>query len=365
MAESRELLPVRSAVVVGISLLTLVPGQLGGTETYVRELTRALAAHGELEERAFVPPVAVGAGNGLPEEVVPEYRAARTLRQRFVAMALAGVHPGPLRRRLDAADAVHYPLTIPLPQTRRPYAITLQDVLHLDRPELFPRWEAALRRVAYDRPTRRAPLVLVPTRFTAERIEHHLGVPSERLRVIPHGIDHDRLGPGTGEREPFLLYPARPWPHKNHARLLEAFALLRRERPELRLVLTGGGHDGRIYPEGVEARGLVPADELVRLLQRASALVFPSLYEGFAFPPLEAMACGCPVAAADSGSVAEVCGDGARLFDPADAEAIAAAVDEVLRDPAPWVERGLARAARFRWEEAARGHEAAYRELLP
>ena len=357
--------PVRSRVVIALSLLTLVPGQLGGTETYVRELTKALAANGELEYVAVVPPVARGGANGLPEEVATEYRTARTLPQRFASMGLAAVRPGPLRRRLDAADVVHYPLTIPLPQTRKPYLLTLQDVLHLDRPELFPKWEAALRKVAYDRPTRRAPLVLVPTRFTAERIEHHLGVPEERMRVIPHGIDHDRLTQGAGEREPFLLYPARPWPHKNHDRLLVAFALLRRERPELRLVLTGGGHDRRAYPEGVEVRGLVPDDELVSLYRRASALVFPSLYEGFAFPPLEAMACGCPVAAADSGSVAEVCGDGARLFDPTDPDAIAAAVDEVLRDPAPWVERGLARAGRFRWAEAARGHEAAYRELLP
>ncbi|HSC92038.1 MAG TPA: glycosyltransferase family 1 protein [Gaiellaceae bacterium] len=350
---------------VGLSLLTLVPGQIGGTETYVRGLTRGLAEHGELDYRVFLPPVAAGTGNGLPEEVVPEYRAARTLPQRFAAMALAAARPAPLRRRLAAADLVHYPLTIPLPEDRRPYLVTLQDVLHLDRPELVPRWERALRRVAYDRPVRRAALVIVPSRFSAERIAHHLGVPEARFRVIPHGIDHERLTFEHGPREPFLLYPARPWPHKNHGRLLEAFALLRRERPELRLVLTGGGQAGRPYPEGVEARGLVPGDELVSLYRRASALVFPSLYEGFAFPPLEAMACGCPVAAAASGSVGEIAGDGARLFDATDPEAITAAVDEVLRDPRPWVDRGLRRAAGFSWAAAARGHEAAYRELLP
>ena len=365
MAQSHKVPSRTLRAVVGLSLLTLVPGQLGGTETYVRELTRALAANGELEYRVYLPPVAAGAGNGLPEEVVTEYRAARTLPQRFAAMAWAGVRQGPLRRRLAAADLVHFPLTIPLPDPQRPFLLTLQDVLHLDRPELFPRWEKALRRIAYDRPTRRAALVLVPTRFTADRIERLLGVPSERLRVVPHGIDHERMTPGHETREPFLLYPARPWPHKNHERLLEAFGLLRRERPELRLVLTGGGHESRAYPDGVEARGLVPGDELVSLYRRAAALVFPSLYEGFAFPPLEAMASGCPVAAADSGSVGEVCGDGARLFDPTAAEAIAAAVDDVLRDPSPWVERGLARARTFTWEAAARGHDAAYRELLP
>ena len=117
--------------------------------------------------------------------------------------------------------------------------------------------------------------------------------------MIPHGIDHARFSPGDEPREPFLLYPARAWPHKNHARLFEAFALLRRERPELRLVLTGGGHSAPL-PDGVEVRGHVSADELVSLYRRAAALVFPSLYEGFGQPPLEAMACGCPVACSNA-----------------------------------------------------------------
>lgn len=345
---------------VGLSLLTLVPGQIGGTETYVRGLTRGLAEHGELPYRVFLPRVAAGAGNGLPEEIATEYRAARTLPQRFAAMGLAAARPGPLRRRLAAADLVHYPLTIPLPEDRRPYVVTLQDVLHLDRPELVPRWERALRRVAYDRPVRRAALVIVPSRFSAERIAHHLAVPEARFRVIPHGIDHERLTPGNAPRERFLLYPARPWPHKNHERLLEAFALLRRERPELRLVLTGGGHEGRAYPEGVEARGLVPADVLRSLLRRASALVFPSLYEGFAFPPLEAMACGCPVAVSDAGSLPEVVGDAAALFEPHDASAIARGIREALERASELAPRGVAHAAGFTWDATARAHDRVY-----
>jgi len=181
--------------------------------------------------------------------------------------------------------------------------------------------------------------------------------------VIPHGIDHERFSPGEAEREPFRLYPARAWPHKNHACLYDAFALLRRERPELRLVLTGGGPSGAA-PDGVDVRGRVSQDELVSLYRRAAALVFPSRYEGFGQPVLEAMACGCPVACSDIPPLVEVAGGAARTFPPGDPDAIAAAVRDVLADARPYRERGLARAASFTWERAAGKYEDVYRELL-
>jgi glycosyltransferase involved in cell wall biosynthesis len=268
-------------------------------------------------------------------------------------------------RRPRRFDAIHYPLTIPLPRADAPAAITLHDVLHHDLPRLVPRAERFFRAVAYDRPARRARLVIVPSEFVRERAVAQLRLDPVRMRVIAHGIDHERFRPAAqaAPREPFLLYPARPWPHKNHATLLEAFALLRRERPDLRLVLTGGGHRPVDAP-GVEVRGLVPPDELVSLLRRAAALVFPSRYEGFGAPPLEAMACGCPVAAARAASLPEVCGEAARLFDPASPDDIAAAVLDVLAEPDEWTSRGLAHAAAFTWERSAGEHEAAYRELL-
>ena len=124
-----------------------------------------------------------------------------------------------------------------------------------------------------------------------------------------------------------MLYPARGWPHKNHARLLEAMELVRREVPELRLVLTGGGLEalGEL-PPWVDNRGLVSRAELVGSTSAPSCLVFPSRYEGFGLPPLEAMASGCPVAAARAGSLPEICGDAATMFDPDDAAEMAAAV---------------------------------------
>jgi glycosyltransferase involved in cell wall biosynthesis len=116
-------------------------------------------------------------------------------------------------------------------------------------------------------------------------------------------------------------------------------------------------------PEGVEARGRVSPDDLVALYRRAAALVFPSLYEGFGQPPLEAMACGCPVACSNTASLPEVVGDAARLFDPLSVEDMAAAIEEVLDVPDEWAARGLERAKLFSWDECARRHEDVYREL--
>jgi glycosyltransferase involved in cell wall biosynthesis len=349
--------------VVGIAMLTLVPGELGGSETATRQLLRALAQGGTLPYRVFLPPAAPDGGEGLPAEVVGEYRLARTIPQRLAAMALAAARPCPLRRRLAGANAVHFPFTIRIPAIRAASAITLHDVQHLDLPHLFSRGERAFRTVAWHRSARSAQLVIVPSAFVRDRAVELVGLDPDKLRVIHHGIDHTRFSPGDGRREPFLLYPARAWPHKNHTRLFEAFALLRRERPELRLVLTGGGPLGPI-PEGVESLGLVSGEELVSLYRRAAALVFPSLYEGFGQPPLEAMACGCPVACANVASLPEVCGDAARLFPPDDPAEIGAAVEDVLADPAAWSARGIARAAAFTWERSAGAHEDVYRELL-
>jgi glycosyltransferase involved in cell wall biosynthesis len=347
--------------VVGIPLLTLVPGVLGGSETYARSLLAALGRVGRLEYRVLVPSLAPDAGGGLPAEVVPEYRAATSIPGRLAAMALAAVRPRALRARLAGANVVHYPLTVPVPPVSQPAVLTLHDVQHRDLPRLFPRAELAFRRLAYDRAARRAATVIVPSAFVRERAAAVLGLDPARVHVVPHGIDHERFRPDEAvEREPFLLYPAKSWPHKNHARLFEALPLIRRQRPELRLVLTG--YDGPV-PDGVESLGRVPLAELAGLYRRAAALVFPSRYEGFGQPAVEAMACGCPVAASNAASLPEVCGDAAVLFDPDDPDAIAAGVLEALERDDELGERGLARAAGFTWEASARAHEDVYESL--
>jgi glycosyltransferase involved in cell wall biosynthesis len=352
--------------VIGISLLTLVPGVIGGSETYARSLVRALGRVGELEYRVFVPSIATDAADGLPARRVTAYRARRSMPGRIAAMSLAAARPGPIRAQLDldALDAIHFPLSVMLPTVERPPpATTVLDLQHESFPQFFSRAERAYRQVVYGWTVRRSRLLVAISEHVKATLVEQLGVAPERVRVIYLGVDLERFTPGGGPREPFLLYPANRWRHKNHDRLFQAFALVRRERPDLRLVLTGTGHDREPLPAGVESRGRVDDAELIRLYRSASALVFPSLYEGFGQPPIEAMACGCPVVVSNVTALPEVCGEAARYFDPTSPEQMAAAVLAVLDDPSELVRRGLERARLFTWDDCARRHDAVYREL--
>ena len=347
---------------IAVPVLTLVPGELGGSETYVRELLRALRRVGEHEYRVVLPPAAPDAAEGLPAVVAPEYRMARSIPQRLAAMSLASVRPGPLRHHLDDAQAVHFPLTVAIPRTSLPSIVTLHDLQHLDLPGMFSRAERLFRAAFWHPALRRADRVIVMSEFVRERAVSRLGLDPGRITVIPMGVDQETLSPGNGAREPFLLYPARRWKHKNHERLFEAFSLVRKERPSLKLVLTGGGDFAKL-PDAVESRGYVARGELIDLMRHASAVVFPSLYEGFGLPPLEAMACGCPVACSNAGALPEAVGDAALLFDPRDPEAIAAAIREVLDEPERWSTRGLEHARAYSWDATARATDAVYSEL--
>ena len=350
---------------VGISLLTLVPRTSGGSETYARELVRGLARVGRLEYHVYAPTLAPGVIDGLRGHVVESYEASDSTAGRLRAMAAATTFPGRVRREVigTAPDVLHFPLTITIPRGAGvPYVTSVLDVQHEVYPRFFSRAELAYRRFAYRAAVAGSKLVVTISEHAREAIVERLGVPPERVRAIYLGLDFERLKPGDQRRGPFLLYPANGWPHKNHARLLKAFALIRRERPELRLVLTGSGLSKLPPCEGVEVRGHVPREELIRLFQTAEALVFPSLYEGFGLPPLEAMACGCPVAASNAAALPEVLGDACRYFDPNDPETIAAATLAVLADAGALSAKGLEHARHFTWDKCARRHDDVYEE---
>ncbi len=350
---------------VGISLLTLATGDQGGAETYARELTRALRESGTFEYRAFVPASAPRAADGL-ETITVSTRLARRGPARIPAMSLRAKISPKAWRGLQGLTVFHYPLTVPVPKTSAARVVTLHDLQHHDLPELFSRSQRAFRSRAYDRAAERSEATIVPSAFVRDRALDLLDVDPRRLHVVPHGVDHETFRPGDEPREQFLLYPARPWAHKNHPKLFQALVDLRRKLPELRLMLTGSGLD-RLHPlpAGVELLGLVPREELASLYRRAACLVFPSLHEGFGLPALEAMASGCPVAASNRGALPEVCGNAAVLFDPEDVFAMEAGVREALDRADELRAAGLARAAEFTWAQSARGHEAVYRAAVP
>ena len=136
------------------------------------------------------------------------------------------------------------------------------------------------------------------------------------------------------------------------------------QRPDLRLVLTGGALDGLgELPDWVDRRGLVSSDELRRLYRTAALLAFPSLYEGFGLPSLEAMASGCPVAASNAGSIPEVCGDAAELFDPTDIESIALGIVNALARASELTAAGLEQVRKFSWKRCGDVHLAVYRSV--
>jgi glycosyltransferase involved in cell wall biosynthesis len=350
---------------VGISLLTLSPGDAGGSETYARALISALGRVRTYDYVVLVPARAKDAADGLPAIEVKDPAVGGRGPLRILTMALAARRTKAVTTHVDEFDVLHYPLTVPTPGTQKPTVVTLHDTQHRDLPEFFGPARRSFRRMAYDRAARSASAVVVTTEFVRERAIELLELDPTRIHVVPHAIDHSVFSLGDEEPEPIVLYPARPWPHKNHTRLFEAFAALRETRPQLRLVLTGGGLERlEPLPEGVESLGHVTTEHLASLYRRAACLVFPSLYEGFGLPVLEAMACGCPVAASNAGGIPETAGDAAVLFDPTDVEAMAAAMVEADSRRDELRSLGLARAAQFTWDDTARKHEDVYRTAL-
>jgi glycosyltransferase involved in cell wall biosynthesis len=348
-------------------MLNLVPGGMGGTETYAKNLTQGMASDATFTVLAVLPENAAGTFPWVNEFVVGGIRTALGVRNRVTSIVQTALRGHRVRQALAAAEVVHYPFTalMPRPSRGQPFAVTLHDVQHLDLPELFTHADFVYRRLFYHRAARRADLVITISEFAKRSIVRHLGIPAEKVKVIPLGVDSHLFTPNLGDRDGFLLYPARGWAHKNHARLIEAVALVRRSRPQLRLVLTGGNLDGLgRLPDWVDRRGFVDQNELTDLYRRAAALVYPSLYEGFGLPPLEAMASGCPVAASNAGSIPEVCGDAAVLFDPTEPAAIAAGIEQALNRGAELSRTGVAHAATFTWERCVQAHLELFTELI-
>ncbi len=268
------------------------------------------------------------------------------------------------------------------PAMARRQICMVHDAAVFDRPAAYTHAFVIWYRWLFRRLARRALKLLTVSSFSRERLAAHLHLDAARFGIVPNGGDHfDAVAADAsvlaqhglaGKR--FLLAVGSANANKNLPALVSAFAALPPEA-DLRLVIVGG-RSGQVFadaassadasdPPGLLRLGAIDDAALKALYQHATALVFPSLYEGFGLPPLEAMACGCPVAAARAGATAEVCGEAALYFDPESVDEMSAAFHTLLID-APLRERlraaGFARVANFRWSDAA---EALLAQITP
>ena len=371
--------------VVGVNLLWMVAGEVGGTEAYLTRLLAALADRpAAIDYRLFVLPGFAAAHPDLAArfetETAPIAGHRRTVRVAAESTWLAG------RLRRTGVDVVHHAGGTVPPTPQPPILLTVHDIQYLTFPEFFSPTKRRYLAAMVPRSVRRAAVVMVATEFVKATLVDRFGTDPDRVVVVPIPAQlalpaatpaaEVRRRYGLGDR-PFFLYPAITYPHKNHAVLVEALAQLVDGHPEALLVLTGGTAsaepviEAEIFRRNLTAHvrrpGRVPAADLEALFAEAAALVFPSRYEGFGAPVIEAMQRRCPVIGADATAVPEVADGAALLVDPDDVEGWAAAMATMLEDPERrrrLIERGVARTDAFAPDRAAATLEEAYGRAL-
>ncbi len=366
-----------AAVHVGLNLVFLVPGETGGMEIYARELARRLAARADLRVTAFVSRAAAGFAEAETQvlDVDPRNRAewVRGEQQH-------------LPRAADRAgcDVVHSLASTAPWHGKAARVTTIHDLNY----KLVPDTHFGLRglgmRLLVPAAARRSHRLIAISESTRHDLVAHLKVPAAKIDVVPQGAAPP--GPATPERQlrerlglgerPVVLSASAKRPHKNVGRLLDALGGI---PPERRPLLVVPGYPTpyeaelreRAQQAGVAADVVWPAwlddADLEGLYALAACVAFPSLYEGFGLPVVEAMLRGVPVACSDRSSLPEVAGDAALLFDPEDTGAIRAALERLLGDATlreQLIERGRERAARFTWERTADGTAATYARAL-
>jgi glycosyltransferase involved in cell wall biosynthesis len=369
---------------VAVDLRALVP-ELTGIGVYTRSLLLALARRGRFEYLGL------------------SHRPVRGADELTAAGVRLAVDPAPLGvlwqqwcllRRLGravgagGADLLWSPLaTLPL-NCPRPAVVTVHDLTALLFPEAHT-WKVRWSLLPFlRRSLEAARAIVVPSQATAADLAFHFPESAGKTRVIVEGVE-PTFRPGTddeiartrgelGAPDGYLLCVGTLEPRKNVGALLTAWEALRRDDEATPPLLLAGGSGwgsrsllrriGALTPLGVRYLGRVDDAHLIRLVQGARAFVYPSLYEGFGLPPLEAMACGVPVVVSDLSSLPEVVGDAGLTVDPRDPGALASSLKRLLADPALAADlaaRARTRAATFTWDAAAAAMEEVFTAALP
>ena len=369
-------------VVLGAYLLSGTPGyRQAGVHHYARQLLRRLASSDGPEGLRFTALVSPTAAAEAPQAREPRFAVRVASRTTELPLSRILVEQTETPRALRALQADLYhglgfvaPLRAPCPTL-----VTVFDLSFVTQPgahkllnrtylSLFARWSC-----------RRAARVIAISEWTRRDLVHHFGIAPERIDVTPLGVDHRRFKPmspdaiaafraerGLGENAIFYLGSLEP--RKNLPRLVSAFARLHAQHPDLNATLIIGGNLAWKYDailthirqlglgERIRLIGRMSDEDLPKWYGACAAMAYPSLYEGFGLPPLEAMACGAPVVTSNVAALPEVVGDAGIAVDPTDVRALAEALRRVLSDHGLRAEmraRSLARAAHFTWERTA------------
>lgn len=352
-----------------------------GTGVYAARLLAELSRHPEIRVNVF---------NGWPAPV----RGGGILRRGLnFAGNLAWTHLDlPLRLRRGGFDLLHSPAFIAPVKSPRPVVITMHDITYLLYPSHFARWWVGYMKSVAPVTVKSAAAIICGSEHSRRDLIEAYKLSPGKVHVVPYGVDHERFQPGAaldaawarqaGIREGYVLHVGGLFHRKNIPALLRAVARLRSlgKWSDRQIVLAGTVAPGVPGADEINAAiqeldltanvimpGRVADEHLPGLYAQASLFVMPSLYEGFGFPVLEAMAAGTPVVASNSSSLPEVAGDAAILVSPQDDAALADAILEILSQPkraADLRAKGLAWARQFNWQRAAAETVAVYRSVV-
>jgi glycosyltransferase involved in cell wall biosynthesis len=349
-----------------------------GIRRYVRGLTRALLALGEPLEM-----VALGGQDSSAIPAGTRHVAEPSHPPTNLGWTLVGI---PRAARRAQVDVIHAPAYTAPFWSAAPVVLTVHDVSYERHPQWYPYRRDWARRAFYRRSAYAAAHILTVSQFSATEITAAYRIPMERMTVTPLGVD-DAFSPAesslshefpAGVVPPYVLHVGDLHERRNLPMLTDALLAARRAATTAPLSLVLAGNDCGVGDaicamaaqagarDAVVLLGSVTEKRLRALYRGAAALVYPSLYEGFGLPLIEAMACGTPVIASNVTSIPEVVGDGGMLLDPADANAWMIAMLEVATDEhvrARLRAAGLRRAAAFTWERTARLTLEAYRRV--